>query len=384
MMSFFRMRLVPISIFSRCITRPFLSSSVAFYISFPNSFTRTPNMASQKTMRAVQLNEPGPSSNLKLIELPIPVPKEGEVLIQVKGFGLNRSEILTRRFGKAPIGAVRLPLVLGLEAAGVVEAAPGHENEFPQGAVVLTALGGMGFTFNGAYAQYVCVPKAGVQLLKSGAEKLGWEILGAMPLMLQTAHGCLFRCLKLKAGETILIRGGTTSIGLAAAVLAKKAGATVLASTRKSDEKTAKLLRDSGVDHVIVDDGSDKSEAVRSLFPAGVNKVLELVGGTTTLDSLACLGQDGVCCLVGLVGGSPFVPNFNPLSMLRMERYLTAYAERTFSSDNLPLAELIEQIEEGSLKIPIGRVFHMDQIVEAHECMERNEGNGKIVVLTGM
>jgi NADPH:quinone reductase-like Zn-dependent oxidoreductase len=341
-------------------------------------------MPTAETMRAAQLQEPGPPSNLKLIELPIPVPKEGEVLIKVKAFGLNRSEILTRKFGKAPIGAVQLPLVLGLEAAGVVEAAPGHEKEFPRGSIVLTALWGMGFAFNGSYAQYVCVPKAGVQLLKSGAEKLGWEILGALPLMLQTAHGCLFRCLKLKAGETILIRGGTTSIGLAAAVLAKKAGATVLASTRKADEKTAKLLLDNGADHVIVDDGSDKSESVRKLYPAGVNKVLELVGGTTTLDSLACLAQDGVCCLVGLVGGSPFVPNFNPLSMLRMERYLTAYAERTFSSNNVPLSELIGQIEEGSLKVPIGRVFHLDQIVEAHECMEKNEGNGKIVILTGM
>jgi NADPH:quinone reductase-like Zn-dependent oxidoreductase len=335
-------------------------------------------------MRAVQLKEPGPPSNLQLVELPIPVPKEGQILIRVKAFGLNRSEILTRQFGRAPIGPVKLPLVLGVEATGIVEAAPGNENEFPKGAIAMTAVGGMGFAFDGGYAQYVCVSKASVQLVKSGAEKLGWETLGALPLMLQTAHGCVFRGLKLKAGDTLLVRGGTTSIGLAAAAMAKKAGATVLATTRKTDENTAQLLRDSGVDHVVIDDRSSISEAVMNIHPAGVDKVLELVGSATLLDSIACLAKGGICCLVGLVGGSHLVPNFNALSAIPTERYLTAYAERAFSPTNLPLGELIEQIEEGSLTIPVGKVFNMDQIVQAHECMESNMGGGKIVVLTGM
>lgn len=121
-----------------------------------------------------------------------------------------------------------------------------------------------------------------------------------------------------------------------------------------------------------------------NIIPGGVDKVLELVGSTTLLDSIACLAKDGICCLVGLVGGSPFVPNFNPLSAIPTGRYLTAYAERIFDPGNLPLAALIDQIEEGSLKIPVGKILHMDQIVEAHECMEKNEGGGKIVVLTGM
>lgn len=158
----------------------------------PRSDSDTRTMLVLNTMRAVQLKEPGPPSNLQLVELPIPVPKEGQVLIRVKAFGLNRSEILTRQFGRAPIGPVKLPLVLGVEETGIVEAAPGNEHEFPQGAVAMTAVGGMGFAFDGGYAQYVCVSKASVQLVKSEAEKLGWETIGALPVMLQTATGVSF------------------------------------------------------------------------------------------------------------------------------------------------------------------------------------------------
>jgi NADPH:quinone reductase-like Zn-dependent oxidoreductase len=342
------------------------------------------DMATAGKMHAVQLHKPGPASNLALVELPIPVPKQGEVLIRVKAFSINRSEIITRQVGRAPVGPVQLPRILGLEAAGLVEAAPGHEDAFPKGAVALTALGGMGIMFDGSYAEYVCVPQQNVQLVKTDtAQKLGWEMLGALPIMLQTAHGCLFRSLKLKAGETLLIRGGTTNIGLAAAAIAKKAGATVIATTRRSDAQTVQLLKENGVDEVISGDDNSTSESLRKTHPAGVDKILELVGGATLPESLTCLAKDGICCLVGLVGGSPLVPNFNPLSMIQTERYLTAYGERSFNSNNFPLSALIQDIEDGSLKFRIGKVFHISQIVDAHEYVERNESGGKVVVLTG-
>ncbi len=341
-------------------------------------------MATKGLMHAVQLHKPGPASNLKLVELPIPVPKLGEVLIRVKAFGINRSEIITRQHGVAPIGPVQLPRILGLEAAGLVEAAPGHEHAFPKESVVLAALGGMGIAFEGSYAEYACVPKANVQLLKTEtAQKLGWAMLGALPIMLQTAHGSLFRSLKLKAGETLLIRGGTTNVGLAAAAIAKKAGATVIATTRRSDEKTVQILKENGVDEVISGAENSISESLRKTYPNGVDKVLELVGGMTLPDSLACLAKGGICCLLGLVGGTPLVSNFNPLGMIQTERYLTAYGERTFSSNNFPLSELIQDIEDGSLKFQVAKVFDMSQIVEAHEFVERNEATGKVVVLTG-
>src|SRR3984885_8773716 len=124
------------------------------------------------TMKAAVILEAGGPDVLKIESLPIPTPKSGEVLIRVKGFGLNRSELFTRQ-GHSP--GVKLPRILGIEAAGVGEEAPG--GEFRKGDVVLTAMGGMGREFDGGYAEFTCVPVGQVQTVKSD---LGWEILGAI------------------------------------------------------------------------------------------------------------------------------------------------------------------------------------------------------------
>src|ERR1700758_2988554 len=107
------------------------------------------------TMKAAVIHEAGGPEVLKLESRPVPTPKQGEVLIRVKAFGLNRSELFTRQ-GHSPI--VMCPRILGIEAVGLVEHAPG--NEFSNGDVVATAMGGMGRQFDGSYAEYTCVPIA--------------------------------------------------------------------------------------------------------------------------------------------------------------------------------------------------------------------------------
>ena len=231
-------------------------------------------------MTAAVMYEAGGPEVLKVEQRPVPVAKEGEVLIRVKAFGLNRSELFTRR-GMSP--NVKLPRVLGIEAVGVVASAPG--GEFAEGATVATVMGGMGRDFDGGYAEYTVVPVGQVQAVVT---TLPWEVLGAIPEMLQTAWGSIFKSLRMVEGERLLVRGGTTSVGLAAAAIAKGRGIKVVSTTRNASREG--LLRESGADDVIVDTGTVAEEVMRR-YPGGVDKVLELIGVTTLEDSLGCARQ---------------------------------------------------------------------------------------------
>ena len=317
------------------------------------------------------LSGPGPVRNLELRHLPTPEPPPGWVRIAVRAFGLNRSELHTR-LGLAQ--GVTFPRVPGIECVGVIDAAP-HSDLHP-GQQVAAMMGGMGRTFDGGYAEYTVVPRGQVIPFRSD---LPWDVLGAVPETLQTAYGSLTVGLDLRAGQTLLVRGGTSSVGLAAAALGSDLGATVLSTTRRADRVDA--LRAHGVAHVIVDDGRVAGR-VREIVPDGVDAAIELVGTPTLPDTLAATRVHGTVCFAGMLSDEWVVRDFYPIGYLPTGVRLTAYSG---DAANLPapvLQRYLDAIAAGTLSLGPSRVYAIDRLRDAHRDVETNAVGGKPVVLT--
>ena len=322
-----------------------------------------------KTMRAVVLDAPGPPDALRIRELPVPEARPGWVLIEVKAFGLNRSELHTR-LGLAE--GVTFPRVLGIEATGIVADCPG--GEFAAGQQVAAMMGGMGRVFDGGYAEYTCVPVAQVIAFESA---LAWETLGAVPEMLQTSYGSLTVGLDASPGESILIRGGTSSVGMATAVLAKRRGMTVLATTRNSGKADA--LQGVGVDHVVIDDG-EIAPRVRKIVPDGVDAALELIGTPTLPDTLRATRVHGVVCFTGMLSNQWTVRDFYPIDYLPRGVRLAAYGGDASDLPSEVLQQFLDDVAAGVALVPVGHVYRLDEIVQAHAAMEAGSAAGKLVV----
>jgi NADPH:quinone reductase-like Zn-dependent oxidoreductase len=308
---------------------------------------------------------------LVIRERAIPVPRAGQVLIRVRAFGLNRSELHTR-LGLAE--GVTFPRVPGIEAVGEVADSPG--GEFRAGQKVATLMGGMGRTFDGGYAEYTCVPARQVIPFDSD---LPWSVIGAIPEMLQTAHGSLTIGLDIRPGQSLLIRGGTSSVGMAAAILARRRGLTVLASTREDTKREA--LAAIGVDHVLIDDG-DLAAAVHRIIPGGVDAALELVGTPTLPDTLRATRIHGVACFTGMLSNQWTVPDFYPIDYIPRGVRLTSYTGGAADLPGSVLQEFLQAVSDGTATVPIGKVYALDDIVQAHTDMEDNRAGGKLVVTT--
>ncbi len=320
-------------------------------------------------MKAAVTIDTGNSDVIQLREVPIPEIKSGWVLIKVMAFGLNRSELFTRR-GDSP--GVKFPRIQGIECVGIVE--NDASKTYKKGQKVAAIMGGMGRFFNGGYAEYTLVP---LEIVFPFESNLPWETLGAIPEMFQTVSGSLNQALEIERGESILIRGGTSSIGMLACQLAKAKGLTVISTTRKLDKKQS--LIKNGADHVVIDDG-DVKDQVRAIYPHGVNKVLELIGTRTLKDSLKCIAQKGMVCMTGILGNEWTMKDFSPMGDIPSLGRLTVYMGESKNLSKELLQEFIDEVEKETIKLNIDKTFRLDTVSEAHQYMEDNKAKGKIVV----
>lgn len=339
----------------------------------------------RKFMKAMVLEKPCTAEEMKIKNVPIPEVKENWILVKIRAFGINRAEIFTRQ-GDSP--SVKLPRVIGIECVGIVEEPSNSDFKKRE--------------FDGSYAEYILIPKNQVyrlpdekdffkniklkskELLKERfsknleitEENIFWSEIVAYPELYYTAYGSLFKSLKLKEGETLLVRGGTGSVALAAIQLAKAINVKVAATSRSASKE--QFLKEKGTDEVIVGD-ENFDENLKKLFPDGVDKVLELIGRPTLKSSLKSVKQGGIVCMTGCLGGW-IIEDFEPLVDIISESYLTSFDSTNVNKNTIK--EMFEFIEKYNIKPCISKIFTLDEISLAHKYLESNSANGKIIIMT--
>ena len=323
-------------------------------------------------MRAVVVSRPGPPEVLEIRDIALPRARPGWILVRVKAFGLNRSELFTRQGHSG--AAVQFPRVLGIECVGVIE--DPSDSGLTSGQTVAAVMGGMGRAFDGGYAEYCLLPVTQVMPLETA---LPWHELAAIPETYLTAWGCLVDGLAVKAGNRVVVRGGTSALGMATVALAKNLGCSVVATTRSATKVDALIA--AGADHVLIDQGTLAAE-IKSIFASGATGVLDLVGTGTLVDSLNAAAPQGVVCMAGMLGGQWAFDHFEPVVAIPSAVRLTAYTTHgvTAANSTLRLQHLLRQIAAKRLPLNVDRTFRFAEIIDAHRYMESNQAIGKLVV----
>lgn len=320
-------------------------------------------------MKAIVLSNPGKPSTYVFKDVPIPYAVPGHVVIRVKAFGLNHAEMHMRRGEWAETAEIS-----GIECVGIVHSCPG--NEFPVGTKVAALMGGLGRSIPGSYAEYTRAPVSNVVAIESD---LSWEELAALPESYATAWTTLFRNLELEKGQTLLIRGGTSSFGQAAINLAVNAGAKVIATTRNLDR--AALLKGLGVQEVV----QEGPELSKRLPERSIDAVLDLVGNSVVMDSLAIVRRGGRVCLAGFLNGLTPISDFNPLLQMPSGVHFSFFGSFHFGTpgfdlSDVPMQKIAEDVATGRYKAKPSQVFQFEDIMKAHEVMEQSRAAGKLVV----
>jgi NADPH2:quinone reductase len=327
------------------------------------------------TMQAVEISAFGAPEVLRLCERPMPLAGAGELLIRVSASGINRPDVLQRRGAyPPPAGASDLP---GLEVAGVIEA--GDADALAQAGLKLgdrvCAL-----VAGGGYARYCVAPVGQCLPVPDGLDDVA---AASLPETFFTVWSNVFDRAGLKGGETLLIQGGTSGIGVTAIQLAKALGARVIA-TAGSDEKCAACLK-LGADHAINYKTQDfAAETMKLTDDRGVDVVLDMVAGSYVAREVECLAEDGRLVIIAVQGGVK--AEFNAGLVLRRRLVITGSTLRARPvAFKTAIAQRLRErvwplLAQGTVKPVIHSVFEASRAAEAHALMESNQHIGKIVL----
>lgn len=317
-------------------------------------------------MKAVVIDHCCKAEDLHVTDIPIPAVRPGWVLVKVHAAGMNHSEAILRMY-EADEDYINTPIVPGIECAG--EIADPSDSDFRKGDKIVALMGGMGRSFNGSYEEYALLPRDHVFKVTTDQS---WTDLAAIPETYFTAYGSLSQSLLLREGDTLLVRGATSTVGQAAIQLGKAMGATVIGACRR--EASFGKLHAIGADHCVVDDGLIS----RQQLPAQPNKILELVGPKTLRDSLLTVSRPGIVCNTGIMGNVFTVEQFDPIKFIPNGVFLSSFYSN-YPSQRI-IDEILTLIHNHGIAPLHSRVFKLDDIAAAHTLLEKGGAGGKMVL----
>jgi NADPH:quinone reductase len=332
-------------------------------------------MSDDTTMRLIEIERPGGPEVLKVAEAPVPAPGEGEVLIKVQAAGVNRADTL-QRMGRYRLGP-GMPSILGLEVAGTIAALGAGASLWKNGDPVCALLTG------GGYAEYAVAP--GVQCLPVPA---GWSVLEAasLPETFFTVWLDVFELAALQPGETLLVHGGSSGIGVTAIQLARAFGSRVFVTA--GSEKKCEACRQLGAEAAINYRTADFEASIRDLTSGrGVDVILDMVGGSYTMRNLRSLAPRGRLVFIHFMESKDSSVDIS----LIVGKQLTITGSGLRPQTVERKAEIAHQLrkrvwpllEAGKIKPVIDSLYRLADVAEAHRRMESSEHIGKILLRTG-
>lgn len=315
-------------------------------------------------MKAVVVNQAGGPEVLQIEERPIPQATTDQTVIHIKAFAVHRYEVLTREGGSP---SVKFPRVIGVEAVGEVYQ-PSKNSKLAKGQKIMVVNGGFGRAFDGSEQEYALVPD---EIIHPVTFDGSWVEFANYPETFYTAFGAL-KTTKLHAGQTLLVRGGTTGVGMAALVMAKAMSLKVAATTRRKERR--QMLLDMGADEVVIDqDGKLQTNN-------SYNGMLDMVGAPVVSDSLARVKRGGYYTTIGLLSGEWIWNNFDPFENIA-GKYVTAFDGVDINDEMVN--DMFKLINDNHLTIPIAKVFKLDEIQAAQEyIMKHDRPIGQVIVTT--